>query len=239
MCTDWENSCVSSVNRTMQLKSADSQIDALPVTVSSEKTIRIYASFWRRAAATLIDTLIISALQFGLLGLFEILLVQWLEAEFGDELLIQLLICYFVSIPVVSTILLIVPWLYYAIGESSKHQATFGKRILGMKVVDTDGLRFSLMRSTGKSALQSALWLLLVCTLVSNLEPSSNPSAAVMNICSGLLLVHSLDIPIFCAIPLILSYAIIFLVPVTEQRQTWFDKLSGRLVIVDKIQNSP
>lgn len=68
MCTDWENSCVSS---------------------SSERTIRVYASFWRRAAATLIDTLIISALQFGLLGIFEILLVQWLEAEFGDELLIQ------------------------------------------------------------------------------------------------------------------------------------------------------
>jgi uncharacterized RDD family membrane protein YckC len=47
-------------------------------------------------------------------------------------------------------------WLYYALMESSKRQATFGKARLGLVVTDLDGGRISFWRATGRYA---AKWL--------------------------------------------------------------------------------
>jgi len=41
-------------------------------------------------------------------------------------------------------------WLYYALMESSKHQATIGKLALGLKVTDMNGQRISFARATGR-----------------------------------------------------------------------------------------
>ncbi len=41
-------------------------------------------------------------------------------------------------------------WLYYSLFESSKWQATVGKRALSLKVVDLDGNRISFLRATGR-----------------------------------------------------------------------------------------
>lgn len=42
-------------------------------------------------------------------------------------------------------------WLYFALLESGPKQATFGKRMLGMKVVDYKGARISFGRATGRT----------------------------------------------------------------------------------------
>ncbi|MDB5340159.1 MAG: domain containing protein [Planctomycetaceae bacterium] len=41
-------------------------------------------------------------------------------------------------------------WLYYALQESSAAQATFGKRLLGMRVLDLSGQRITFARATAR-----------------------------------------------------------------------------------------
>lgn len=192
-----------------------------------------YAGFWRRAAATAVDAALLWCLQFGLFSLYEALACPWIETEFGSEGLLMLLVyALLYSIPSALAILLVVPWLYYSLSESSKYQATIGKRIMGLKVIDTDGQRFSFWRSSIKAGLQSVVGLILIYCFGSCFVPTSDPSSALINIYLRLLAAHSLDIPILSAIPLVLAYAGSFLLLVTDQRQPAFDKLVGRLVVV-------
>ncbi len=44
----------------------------------------------------------------------------------------------------------IIPWLYGALMESSKLQATIGKRLIGICVTDFEGNRISFLRATGR-----------------------------------------------------------------------------------------
>jgi len=41
-------------------------------------------------------------------------------------------------------------WLYYALMESSSHQATLGKKAMGLIVTDMNGNRISFLRATGR-----------------------------------------------------------------------------------------
>ena len=45
---------------------------------------------------------------------------------------------------------LAIPWLYYALMESSKNQGTLGKMALGLRVTDLDGKRISFGRATAR-----------------------------------------------------------------------------------------
>jgi uncharacterized RDD family membrane protein YckC len=45
---------------------------------------------------------------------------------------------------------IVVSWLYYALQESGPHQATLGKRICGLKVIDQNGQRISFGRASGR-----------------------------------------------------------------------------------------
>lgn len=107
-----------------------------------------YAGFWRRVIAFLIDHAIIliplTALLYGL-GAFEILNSDdpiAAETAYLDQVTkfsVGLLPLY-----------LGVLWLYYALLESGTHQATLGKRILGIKVTDMEGRRVGFWRCLGR-----------------------------------------------------------------------------------------
>jgi uncharacterized RDD family membrane protein YckC len=43
-----------------------------------------------------------------------------------------------------------VSWLYWALLESSRWQATLGKKMLGLQVTDLEGRRISFARATGR-----------------------------------------------------------------------------------------
>lgn len=77
-----------------------------------------YSGFWRRVGAFLIDLAIVSP--------FALLLSQF--------------------IPVASTIIAL--WIYFAAQESSSFQGTFGKRALGIKVTDVNGVRLKFGRAS-------------------------------------------------------------------------------------------
>lgn len=82
----------------------------------------MYVSVWKRFWAFMID-LVVFVLLF-------IILAQLLD-EFT-----------------VSLVLVVIIWLYYALLESSPWQASLGKRVMGLKVVDKRGRRLSFGKAT-------------------------------------------------------------------------------------------
>lgn len=47
-------------------------------------------------------------------------------------------------------LLFVIAWLYFALMESSKYQATLGKKLMKIKVVDLNGERISFSKATGR-----------------------------------------------------------------------------------------
>jgi len=92
----------------------------------------MFAGFWRRVAALLIDQAIVNVawLVIGLIIVFS-----------GSEVLKTF----------TDWIFVVIFWLYFAIMESSTRQATVGKIILGIKVTDENGNRLSFLHATGRT----------------------------------------------------------------------------------------
>ena len=80
-----------------------------------------YAGFWMRFIAKVIDIALVS---------------------------VFIYIISVVSITVAELLSILVYWLYFAGMESSKYQATIGKKILGLRVVDLSGYKISFWTST-------------------------------------------------------------------------------------------
>ena len=105
----------------------------------------IYAGFWLRAVAYLIDTILIS-LVFGLaMSLHPSAFIKFPDAAAAPSLaaLPQLTtLAIAITIPVV--------WLYYALFEASSWQATPGKRALRLYVTDLRGRRITFARASAR-----------------------------------------------------------------------------------------
>jgi uncharacterized RDD family membrane protein YckC len=94
----------------------------------------IYAGFWRRFAAVIIDGLLLSVVTVPLTLAFG-----------GDDGYAEA-----ARSSAGSSISAVVTWLYYAIMESSSKQATVGKMALGIMVTDLGGGRTGFGRATGR-----------------------------------------------------------------------------------------
>lgn len=109
----------------------------------------IYAGFFRRAAALIIDILIIMLPMMFIFG--PIFAVE--VFSLGDdptkmsEMQTRLI---GVTLLGWQTLSLVALWLYFAFLESGPKQATWGKRLLGIKVVGTNGKRISFARASGR-----------------------------------------------------------------------------------------
>ena len=115
----------------------------------------VYAGFWLRFVAYLIDRLILGIFTTAVLVPFFFLLGgaalldalirnrgQGLEpGQLGGFLMIALFI---------SVIAALVQWLYYAYLESGEKQATWGKQALGLYVTDLQGNRITFGRASGR-----------------------------------------------------------------------------------------
>jgi uncharacterized RDD family membrane protein YckC/Tfp pilus assembly major pilin PilA len=114
-----------------------SLIAAVPVAAAAPaEAPPVFASFWIRVGAAVIDTIIVagSLMLLSFVGLFSLLAPPL--ALFTSPL-------YFVAS-------FIGPWLYTALFESSAMQATPGKKAIGIKVTDLQGNRISFGRATGR-----------------------------------------------------------------------------------------
>lgn len=97
----------------------------------------LYAGFWIRFSAFVIDTLVLVPIAaiFGVVS----------EESYG----------------IASLLNVVIGWLYGALFESGKWQATPGKKVLGLQVTDLNGQRISFGRATGR---HFAKWI-TGCTL--------------------------------------------------------------------------
>ncbi len=109
----------------------------------------IYAGFWKRFLAYIIDKIIISVAGlivliplFSLIGLGAL---SGFDEDSGPAFLTAFLGIYFTVILLISA----GEWLYYAIMETKKG-ATLGKMALGIVVTDMAGNRISFGRATGR-----------------------------------------------------------------------------------------
>ncbi len=110
-----------------------------------------YAGFWKRFFAYLIDKLLIGVVS-GILAVPVIAVGIAGSANPPDNpddtsVLAALLVGMILLLALVS---LVLEWLYYAFMESSAKQATLGKMVLGIMVVDMEGGRVSFGRATGR-----------------------------------------------------------------------------------------
>lgn len=104
----------------------------------------LFAGFWRRALAGIIDGIVLmifTMVPATLLGLlFGFLFVGSLSPR-DMEIMGQ---------GIGGGVGALIGWLYFAKMESSRHQATLGKKLLGLRVVDTQGRPINFAQATGR-----------------------------------------------------------------------------------------
>ncbi|MBI2679746.1 MAG: RDD family protein [Candidatus Solibacter usitatus] len=122
-----------------------------PAVVSSP--VVVYAGFWLRYLALIIDGMIatpvilILLLPFGLAGVLTAVIGKAVDDPESIPMAVGGL---WVFIGAAIALSVVGNWLYHAVMESSSFQATFGKKILGMVVTDLAGQRISFAQATGR-----------------------------------------------------------------------------------------
>lgn len=104
----------------------------------------VHAGFWRRCAAMIIDGLLIGLALALVQAVLSFAVIGTLGT--GGEGLGALASMF----GVMSLLSLVIQWLYFALFESGSAQATPGKRVLGIKVVDDRGRRIGFGRASGR-----------------------------------------------------------------------------------------
>lgn len=113
-----------------------------------------YAGFWLRFVAYIIDDIIMGFAGFLIslpfIGGIVFSAIGISENPDNTENLIKGITGILGSVFGLVVVAVILGWLYFALMESSKNQATLGKMALGLKVTDLDGNRISFARATGR-----------------------------------------------------------------------------------------
>jgi len=100
----------------------------------------VYAGFWRRFVAALLDGLILLVIETIVFMVIAVLASGASRSSAAATIgLVALLLDFLIGI------------LYYALQESSAKQATLGKRALGIMVTDAHGRRVSFGRALGRT----------------------------------------------------------------------------------------
>jgi uncharacterized RDD family membrane protein YckC len=127
----------------------------IPPTPSGPMTVApglAYAGFWLRFVAYIIDSLIISVAAGAIILIlffatgFAAMVRNWSENPNTDVFQGTVLL----AIILVAIGMLLGVWLYYALMESSRHQATLGKMTLGLIVTDLRLQPISFGRASGR-----------------------------------------------------------------------------------------
>ncbi len=113
-----------------------------------------YAGFWLRFVAYLIDDLILGFVGFlvslPFIGGIVLSAIGIGENPDLDERTFVGIAGIIGSVFGLVVVVVAIGWLYYALMESSKTQATLGKMALSLKVTDMDGNSISFGRATGR-----------------------------------------------------------------------------------------
>ncbi len=149
-------------------------LDASAAAVADEV---LYGGFWERFAALFIDSLLVSACLFPVFFIVGLVAGFAGAGESGGFIAITYLLA------------LLLPALYYIIMESGERGATFGKRLLKLRVVDTDGNRISKARATGRWLAHILSYITLYIGFL--MQPFTAKKQALHDMASGTLVVKT------------------------------------------------
>jgi len=138
-CNYQLSSAISHRTESRQLPTAPTPMPVKAVPYAAERPI-VYAGFWLRAVAFMIDQFVVSAavLIMGFTASALIAIVAFEEAMLDA------------GVGLVQIMVLIGQWLYFALMESSTKQGTLGKMAVGIIVTDMAGGRINFARATGR-----------------------------------------------------------------------------------------
>jgi uncharacterized RDD family membrane protein YckC len=128
---------------------------------AQEKPILVYAGFWKRFVAALIDGILLSVV-FTIISMafFGGAMMTMGPLRHNDPAAAAAVMS---GIGMYYLMTIAVSWLYSALMESSPNQATLGKMALGLRVTDLEGKRISFGRASGRyfSKFASAIILMI------------------------------------------------------------------------------
>lgn len=116
-----------------------------------------YAGFWKRAIAFIIDSIVISIpttmIAVPLMFFqFKNMMSAFMQGEnTSAEAAFGAIMQFYGLVILLNVVGIIICWLYNALMESGKKQATLGKMAMGIKVVGADGGRITFARATGRA----------------------------------------------------------------------------------------
>ncbi len=102
----------------------------------------VHAGFWRRVAAYMVDSLILSVGMLIVFGVIGAATAALFASDHGGMAGLLIFLGY--------VLVIVGIWLYFAKFESGPSQATPGKRVMGIKVTDDKGQRIGFGRATGR-----------------------------------------------------------------------------------------
>ena len=110
-----------------------------------------YAGFWKRIKAFAFDYLVILIYLMGLTGIFMVInqTSNFAQRLFASRISAQVSGFLLVTLPIS---------LYFAMSESSKHRATWGKQRLRLSVTDQNGHQIGFPRSLTRTLLKFVPW---------------------------------------------------------------------------------
>lgn len=121
----------------------------------------VYAGFWRRVAALVIDAIVVTVAYYIVMVVMFIVMGAAAFSAFSSDnagaaagSFMAMMVVIYLAYPVVSG-------LYYIGFESSSAQATLGKMAVGIKVADADGRRLSRTHALGRWASHLLCYLTL------------------------------------------------------------------------------
>ena len=118
-----------------------------------EAPVLVFAGFWKRFAAYLIDSIVITIVAVILVLPFIVVLGVGvaLTASMEDPAhALPAIVGAVLAYLFVVILAMVGEWLYFALMESSQHQGTLGKMAVGIKVTDMNGAPVSFGRATGR-----------------------------------------------------------------------------------------
>jgi uncharacterized RDD family membrane protein YckC len=135
-----------------------------PLPTLTAASLEDYAGFWQRTGAWILDYLILLvpsslvAMNMGAMAAVERLMTQ-MQAGITPAAITE----YIQAVRPVGLVVIVIGFLYYALFECSKWQATPGKMALRLRVTREDGSRIGIGRSMGRNAIRLAnaiIWVI-------------------------------------------------------------------------------
>ncbi len=110
-----------------------------------------HAGFWVRFLAYIIDSLIVGFVMGILLTIMGVT-VTTVNAHGMTQVT-----------DIANAYITVVGWLYWSITQSSSWQATIGKKVMGLKLVNEDGTRVSFLKALGRSTVGYLISAIVLC----------------------------------------------------------------------------